>query len=78
VIAVDTNILVYARREDSEWHGPACQLVQDLAEGTDAWAIPWPCVHEFLAIATHPRIFRTPTPLPAALDQVDAGSSLHR
>lgn len=72
MIAVDTNILVYAHREDSQWHAPACQLVQDLAEGTDAWAIPWPCVHEFLAITTHPRIFRTATPLPAALDQVDA------
>jgi predicted nucleic acid-binding protein len=29
-------------------------------------------LHEFLAIATHPRIFAPPTPLPAALDQVDA------
>jgi predicted nucleic acid-binding protein len=29
-------------------------------------------VHEFLAITTHPRIFRTPSPLAAALDQVDA------
>ena len=32
------------------------------------WAIPWPCVHEFLAIATHPRIFSPPTPLAAALE----------
>jgi uncharacterized protein len=36
------------------------------------WAIPWPCLHEFLAIATHPRIYVTPTPLAGALDQVDA------
>ena len=78
MIAVDTNVLVYAHREDSEWHAPARQLVQDLAEGTDAWAIPRPCVHEFLAITTHPRIFRTPTPLPAALDQVDAWLSFRR
>lgn len=35
-------------------------------------AIPWPCVHEFLSIVTHPRIYAPPTPLPAALDQVDA------
>src|SRR5262245_54159925 len=63
VIAVDTNVLVYAHRQDSEWHEPATRAVRQLAEGAAPWAIPWPCVHEFLAIATHPRIFRSPTPL---------------
>jgi hypothetical protein len=72
VIAVDTNILVYAHREESEWHEQAERAVRGLAEGGGGWAIPWPCVHEFLAIATHPRIFRTPTPVQVALDQVDA------
>jgi hypothetical protein len=46
--------------------------VAELAEGRDPWAIPWPCVHEFLAIVTHPRIYAPPTPLANALDQVDA------
>ena len=72
MIAVDTNILVYAHREESDWHEPAERAVRGLAEGVAAWAIPWPCVHEFLAITTHPRIFRTPTPIAAALDQIDA------
>lgn len=72
MIAVDTNMLVYAHRADAPWHEPAAALVRGLAEGTPAWAIPWPCLHEFLAIVTHPRIFKTPTPLDAALDQVDA------
>ena len=72
MIAVDTNILVYAHRADSDWHQPAERAVRALAEGAAGWAIPWPCVHEFLAIATHPRIFRTPTPVAAALDQVEA------
>ena len=75
MIAVDTNVLVYAHREDSEWHERAEQVVRGLAEGAATWAIPWPCVHEFLAITTHPRIFRTPTPIPAALDQMMRGSS---
>jgi uncharacterized protein len=44
----------------------------ELAEGSASWAIPWPCVHEFLAIVTHPRIYEPPTPLPRALDQVEA------
>jgi uncharacterized protein len=72
MIAVDTNILVYAHREDSEWHESAERAVRGLAEGAGGWAIPWPCVHEFLAITTHPRIFRKPTPTAAALDQIDA------
>jgi uncharacterized protein len=72
VIAVDTNILVYAHREDAPFHEAAFQRVAELAEGPVAWAIPWPCVHEFLAIVTHPRIYAPPTPLSHALDQVDA------
>jgi toxin-antitoxin system PIN domain toxin len=72
VIAVDTNILVYAHREDSPWHVAALACVTELAEGAGTWAIPWPCVHEFLAIVTHPRIYEPPTPLGAALDQVAA------
>ena len=72
MIAVDTNILVYAHREDSEWHEAASTRVAELAEGRGAWAIPWPCIHEFLAIASHPKIFTPPTPLAAAIDQVEA------
>ena len=72
MIAVDTNVLVYAHREDSPWHEAARARVVQLAEGRESWAIPWPCVHEFLAIVTHPRIFKTPTPLDVALQAVDA------
>jgi hypothetical protein len=72
VIAVDTNILVYAHREDSPFHTAACDCVAELAEGPANWAIPWPCLHEFLAIVTHVRIYAPPTPLARALEQVDA------
>jgi toxin-antitoxin system PIN domain toxin len=72
MIAVDTNILVYAHREDAPFHTAAARRVAELAEGSAGWAIPWPCLHEFLAIVTHPRIYDPPTPPAAALDQVDA------
>jgi toxin-antitoxin system PIN domain toxin len=72
LIAVDTNILVYAHRQDSPFHDTASKRIAELAEGSATWSIPWPCVHEFLAIVTHPRIYAPPTPLPRALDQVDA------
>jgi uncharacterized protein len=72
MIAVDTNVLVYAHREDSPWHAAAFHRVVELAESRSQWAIPWPCIHEFLAIVTHPRIYSPPTPLENAIDQVEA------
>lgn len=72
MIAVDTNILVYAHRADSPWHRAADRTVTALAEGAAPWAIPWPCLHEFLAVVTHAGIFRPPTPLAHALEQVES------
>ena len=72
MIALDTNLLVYAHRKDSPWHAAAARVVRDLAEGRAAWAIPWPCLYEFLAVVTHPRIYTPATPLERALEQVDA------
>lgn len=71
MIAVDTNILVYAHRKDSEWFEIAKEVVRGIAEDTGAWAIPWPCVHEFLSIVTHPKIFNDPTPPSIAFTQIE-------
>jgi toxin-antitoxin system PIN domain toxin len=72
MIAVDTNLLVYAHREDSQWHDAAVAKLAVLAESKSPWAIPWPCIHEFLAIVTHPRIYAPPSPLAAAIKQIEA------
>jgi hypothetical protein len=72
VIAVDTNILVYAHRRDSPFHAAAMTRIQELAEGRTAWALPWPCVHEFFSVVTHPRIYRPPSSGPEAIGQVSA------
>ncbi len=66
------HILVYAHREDTSWHDEAMRCITKLAEGNNSWAIPWPCLHEFLAIVTHPRIFKPPTPITTAVNQVEA------
>ena len=70
--AVDTNILVYAHRADSEWHDRAAACLRALAEGRADWAMPWPCLHEFVATVTHPRIFNPPSTVDQAIDQVEA------
>jgi toxin-antitoxin system PIN domain toxin len=72
VIAVDTNVLVYAHRRDLPLHRPARDAVGALASGRLKWAIPWPCVHEFLAVVTNARVFRQPTPVKQAMRQVQS------
>jgi len=71
VIAVDTNFLVYARRTEAIHHTEAKRLLAELSEGLRPWAIPWPCVYEFLRVVTHPRVFKPPTPLATALVEID-------
>ena len=70
MIAVDTNVLLHAHRRDSPWHDAAEEALRSLSGG--AWAIPWPCIHEFLAIATHPRVFDPPSPLEDAIAAVES------
>jgi hypothetical protein len=72
VIALDTQLLVYAHRRDSPFHRPARARVAELAEAGAPWAIPWPCLHEFYAIVTHPRIYDPPSTASQACDQIDA------
>lgn len=76
MIAVDTNLLVYAHRKDSGPHEAALRALRGLAEGRGRWGLPWPCVHEFLAIVTHPRIFHPPTPLEVALASIEVWLSV--
>lgn len=72
MIAIDTNVLVYAHRRDSEWHEPAVSCLRALAQGTAAWALPWPCVHEFFSIVTHERIYSPASTATQALGQIGA------
>lgn len=72
MIAIDTNILVYAHREDSPHHAAAQRLLHQAVTGRSPVGFPWPVLHEFLAIVTHPRIYQPATPMPDALAAVDA------
>lgn len=65
--AVDTNVLIYAEMTTSRHHGAARRLLGELAEDPRPWAIPWPCVYEFLRVVTHPRVYYPPAPLQVAL-----------
>lgn len=72
MIALDTNVLVHAHRRDSADHQAAASVVRELAESPQPWAIPWPCIHEFLSIVTRPRYFKKPSTMAQAERQVEA------
>lgn len=72
MIAVDTNILVYAHRAECAFHEQAYARLRALAEGGNAWCIPVVCLHEFLAVVTNPKIFKPASSFEQALTQVDA------
>jgi uncharacterized protein len=58
VLAVDTNILVYAHRREASEHAVAFEVVRGLAEGERSWAVPWPCLYEFWSVVTNPKIWK--------------------
>jgi predicted nucleic acid-binding protein len=57
MIAVDTNVLVYAHRREAEEHPLAASTLASLAAGSNLWAIPWPCIYEFFSVVTNRRIW---------------------
>ncbi len=58
MIAVDTNILVYAHQGWNPEQPAAHALIKALAAGTERWAIPWPCVYEFYGVVTNQRVWK--------------------
>jgi len=65
MIAVDTNVLVYAHRREAPEHRVAAEVLTGLAGGTRPWAIPWPCIYEFFSVVTNVRIWKDAASTPA-------------
>jgi toxin-antitoxin system PIN domain toxin len=72
VRALDTNVLVFAEIRTSPQHERALAVLREMSEGAAAWALPWPCVYEFLRVVTHPRVYHPPVPIDVALQDLDA------
>jgi toxin-antitoxin system PIN domain toxin len=66
MIAVDTNVLVTAHREDLAKHRAALERLTELAVGDLPWAIPVFCIGEFVRVVTHLRLFDPPSTLDEA------------
>lgn len=70
MIAVDTNILVYAYNSDAPEHEAAIRALLGLAL-SPAWGIPWIAAAEFLAVATNPRLWQPTPPAEEALQALE-------
>jgi toxin-antitoxin system PIN domain toxin len=56
MIALDTNVLVYAHREGAPEHARARVAVLAALDSSDGWGICLPTVSEFWSIVTHPKM----------------------
>lgn len=72
MIALDTNLLVYAYREDSEFHTAAMEQLRPVIEGGSPWALPWTCIHEFIGVVTSGRVYKPASPLANVLGFLDS------
>lgn len=66
MLAVDTNVLVYAADADSPFHTPCREWLERQRVRPDAWYVSWGVLYEFLRITTHPRVMRRPWNAPTA------------
>ena len=72
MLAVDTNVLVYAADADSPFHAPCRAWLERQRAKPDAWYTTWSILFEFLRVTTHPRVMRRPWSAPAAWKFVTA------
>lgn len=71
MIAVDTNLLIYAHRVEFPHHRRALEIIRGLATSPVAWGIPWPCLGEFVSVVTSSRPFERPSTVDEAVIQLD-------
>lgn len=72
MLAIDTNILVYAADRSCPEHAPCLAVLERCRTGPIPWYLTWSVVYEFLRVVTHPQVFRSPWTLHEALAFVDA------
>ena len=54
MVAVDASLLAYAVNRFAPEHPRAARVMEALVNGDAPWALPWPAVHAFLELVTHP------------------------
>ncbi|MDQ7829621.1 MAG: type II toxin-antitoxin system VapC family toxin [Armatimonadota bacterium] len=72
MILLDMNVLVYAHRADAPDHARYRAWLEEVLASPSPYGIAELVLSGFLRVVTHPRVFRTPTPMARALKFVQA------
>ena len=70
MIAIDTNLLVYAHRMGTAEHAKSRRAIEQAAR-TGGWGMALPCVSEFFSVVTHPTCAPRPSTPLQAMDYID-------
>lgn len=71
MILIDANLLVYAHVATLSQHEPAREWLDGRLNGVAPVGIPWPSLLSFVRLVTNPRIFKQPTNIANAWNQVE-------
>jgi len=71
VHVVDTNVLLYAADRASPFHEVCRTWLEHRRSQPERWYLTWGTLYEFLRVATHPRVLRTPSTSGAAWQFVE-------
>lgn len=72
MILLDVNVLVYAHREDAPDHAAYKEWLQAATVSQAPFGLSELVLSGFLRVVTHPRVFRTPSPMPVAVGFANA------
>lgn len=60
MLAVDTNVLLYAADQDAEAHAACRQRLNEWRVDPTPTFLTWNVCYEFLRVSTHPQVLRAP------------------
>ena len=72
MLAVDTNVLLYAANADSPFHGPCRNQLERWRRDPSPTFLTWNVCYEFLKNATHARVFSRPWQVEFAMQFLQA------
>ncbi len=71
MLAIDTNILVYAHFDRYPQHEKARAFVEEQLLAGNDWCLGWQIYYEYLRIVTHPRVHEKPLTLAKAMADLE-------
>ena len=71
MVLPDVNVLVYAHREDAPLHDAYLEWLQCVVNADEAFGLSEFVLSGFVRVATHPKVFKTPSSIADAIAFAD-------